>query len=151
MYCQQEIWKLVWWEQSWGPVTHSEKKNRKGQKHSSQQSIHWTASRKLANTSRELKSSCWLSKAVELLLLGDTNDMKGFYQSMKIIWPIMANTPGREIWPVSNMAWTFLQPAEWDPRNRPDCYWKHLTSLYLKLNEWLPRNRWDHWDIWDVV
>lgn len=44
------------------------------------------ANSKLQNRCRELKNSWWLAKAAELQSLADTNDMKGFYQSMKAVW-----------------------------------------------------------------
>ncbi len=43
-------------------------------------------SRKLTSRCRELKNEWWLKKAAELQLFADTNDIKGFYQSMKAIW-----------------------------------------------------------------
>ena len=45
-----------------------------------------TASRKLTARCRELKNDWWLAKAAELQVLADTNDMRGFYQSMRAVW-----------------------------------------------------------------
>lgn len=44
------------------------------------------ANKKLTGICRERKNEWWLAKAAELQVLADTNDIKGFYQSMKAIW-----------------------------------------------------------------
>ena len=44
-----------------------------------------TASRKLTARCRELKNDWWLAKAAELHVLADTNDIRGFYQSMRAV------------------------------------------------------------------
>ena len=42
--------------------------------------------RVLQKRCRELKNQWWLNKAAELQTLADTNNVKGFYQSMKAVW-----------------------------------------------------------------
>ena len=44
-----------------------------------------TASRKLTARCRELKNDWWLAKAAELQVLADTNDIRGFYQSIRAV------------------------------------------------------------------
>ena len=41
--------------------------------------------RVLQKRCRELKNQWWLNKAAELQILADTNNVKGFYQSMKAV------------------------------------------------------------------
>ena len=44
-----------------------------------------TANRKLTARCRELKNDWWLAKAAELQVLADTNDIRGFYQSIRAV------------------------------------------------------------------
>ena len=44
------------------------------------------ANRRLTARCRELKNDWWLTKAAELQALADSNNMRGFYQSMKAVW-----------------------------------------------------------------
>jgi hypothetical protein len=44
------------------------------------------ANRRLIQKCRDLKNQWWLQKAAELQALADSNDIHGFYQSMKAVW-----------------------------------------------------------------